>query len=267
MDVDPALVPVLNADRLADPTATRFTEEGAYAQALRGLHTWMLDWAFAPGAGDVARRTLAAALDHAGAADPALPVQVWVRDPSDAHDRLAAGIGLTVRRDLFQLRVPLPLSEPTPALDWRPFRPGVDEAAWLEVNNRAFAWHPEQGGWALEQLLEEEDQPWFDPAGFVMHWLDGRLAGFCWTKVHPADPPEPAMGEIYVIATDPDLAGRGLGQALTMTGLDWLHRVAGLDVGMLHVDADNTPAVRLYQRLGFSRHHVDRAYGRAAPRR
>ena len=54
--------------------------------------------------------------------------------------------GLTMTRELLQMRVPLPSTvrwtSPT-----RPFEPGRDEDAFLAVNNRAFASHPEQGGW------------------------------------------------------------------------------------------------------------------------
>jgi mycothiol synthase len=252
----------VNAERYADPEAVRFRADGAYAQVLPGARTWMLDWAFAPGHEDEARGVLAEAL---GRASDGRPVQVWVRQPTPAHDSVAAGLGLEPSRDLHQLRVPLPLPEPPPPLDWQPFRPGVDEAAWLEVNNRAFDWHPEQGGWSLDQIREEEAEPWFDPAGFVMHWVDGRLAGFCWTKIHPPADGDPMLGEIYVIGADPDFAGRGLGGALTTTGLDWMHRRRGAPVGMLYVDADNTAAVRLYDRLGFTRHHTDRAYALAVP--
>jgi mycothiol synthase len=83
------------------------------------------------------------------------------------------------------------------------------------------------------------------------------LAGFCWTKVHAEH--DPPLGEIYVIAVDPDFGGRGLGRALTLRGLDHLAR-AGLHVGMLYVDASNEPATKLYAHLGFTLNHVDRAY-------
>ena len=184
------------------------------------------------------------------------PVFVWVRAPSAEDDAVAAAAGLVAGRDLYELRVPLPLDDP--ALTTRPFEVGRDEEAWLAVNNRAFSWHPEQGGWTPEILAEHLAEPWFDPAGFLLHERDGRLAGFCWTKVH-ADH-EPPLGEIYVIAVDPDFAGTGLGRDLTLAGLHWLHGERGLRTGMLYVDASNERAVRLYEQLGFTRHHTDRAY-------
>ncbi len=134
---------------------------------------------------------------------------------------------------------------------------GEDEQAWLEVNNRAFHAHPEQGGWSVDTLLAREKEAWFDPDGFLLHERDGRLAGFCWTKVHVAH--DPPLGEIYVIAVDPDFHGLGLGRKLTVAGLDHLAG-DGITVGMLYVDKDNTAAVSLYESLGFTVHRTDRAY-------
>jgi mycothiol synthase len=187
------------------------------------------------------------------------PVFVWVSNPSEGDDAVAAAAGLTPARDLYELRVPLPAARPSPPIATRAFRPGADDLAWLDVNNRAFATHPEQGGWTADVLRERITEPWFDADGFLLHERDGRLAGFCWTKVH-ADV-EPPLGEIYVIAVDPDLHGSGLGRALTLAGLAWLHDVRGVDVGMLYVDGANVPAMHLYERLGFTVHHLDRAYG------
>jgi mycothiol synthase len=249
----------------------------AYAQVSRGQvgsararHSWALDLAIDPhhryDARSIAPELLRAALDligHEGGGH----VHLWVHQPTATHDEIAASVGLHRGRDLLQLRVPLPLDEPVPALALRPFRPGADEDAWLEVNNRAFEWHPEQGAWTRDDLAAREQEPWFDPGGFLLHHEpgvqgggprnEGRLAGFCWTKVH-ADH-DPPLGEIYVIAVDPDFHGRGLGRALVLAGLDHLAR-RGLALGMLYVDAANEPARKLYEHLGFTLNHVDRAY-------
>lgn len=186
------------------------------------------------------------------------PLYWWVHGAAPVHERIAAALGMSSERRLLQLRRPLPTGLDA-GVATRPFVPGQDEPAWLEVNNRAFAWHPEQGGWDLPTLQAREAEPWFDPSGFLLHERDGRLAAFCWTKLHPATATDPELGEIYVIAVDPDFAGLGLGTALTLAGLE---SIATHDVttGMLYVDESNTTAVKLYDRLGFTTHRIDVAY-------
>lgn len=191
-------------------------------------------------------------------------LHLWVSRPGPFHERLAASVGLSPGRALYQMYRPLPLDEHA-SIETRAFRVGHDEAAWLEVNNRAFAWHPEQGGWTEETIKAREAQPWFDPEGFRLHEVGGRLAGFCWTKVHHARNGVPAIGEIYVVAVDPDYAGKGLGRQLTLAGLDRLSSQS-IAEAMLYVDAANKKAVKLYVDLGFVVNHVDRAYtGDIAP--
>ena len=187
----------------------------------------------------------------------------WAHGATEEDDRKAAELGLHLVRELYQMRRPLPVEpeiDGAARLATRPFEVGRDEAAWLRVNNRAFAGHPDQSGWTTAEIAGREAEDWFDPAGFLLlEAPDGTLQGFCWTKIHPATDADPAMGEIYVIGVDPDWHGQGLGRALVLAGLGHLaHR--GLQVGMLYVESKNTPAVHLYRRLGFTIHQVDRAY-------
>jgi mycothiol synthase len=231
----------------------------AVAQVARDDRRWDVELAYDRDGGDdawtAARDVLAAAVDRARDGGGG-PVHLWITHPEPAHDELAAAAGLARDRDLWQMRRSLPVGEPFD-LATRPFLVGQDEEAWVAVNNRAFAWHPEQSGWTVADVAAREAEPWFDPEGFLLHEEGGRLVGFCWTKVHAAH--DPPLGEIYVIAVDPDAHHRGLGRKLTLAGLDHLAG-RGLAVGMLYVDAGNAPATRLYRDLGFTVDHIDRAY-------
>jgi mycothiol synthase len=231
-----------------------------YAQLSRGHETWAVEVVVHPDHRSpeqaVGVELLTVALREARRLGGG-HVHLWVAKPTAYADAMAEACGLSRGRDLYQMRRPLPISDPHPRVKTRPFQPGADEPEWLEVNNRAFASHPEQGGWTLDTILEREAEPWFDPGGFLLYERDGRLAGSCWTKVHRET--APPMGEIYVISVDPDFGRLGLGRSLVLAGLDHLAEV-GLEVAMLYVDAANVPAVSLYRALGFEVDHVDRAY-------
>ena len=229
---------------------------------------WSIELAVRPGTPDRRDDLLAAALVLVAEGDGG-HVTYWVHDADpDGHgadDTRARAAGFTLERELLQMRVALPLADPPRWPDdvtVRAFVPGQDEAAWVEVNNRAFAGHPEQGAWTVDMLRAREQEPWFDPEGFLLAFDADGLAGSCWTKVHPPQPPrEPdALGEIYVIGADPSRHGRGLGRALTAEGLASL-AARGIRVGMLFVDAANDAAVGLYRSLGFTTARTDRAYG------
>ncbi len=219
-------------------------------------------------------------------------LRLWVRGEHAGADRLAARLGLTSARELWQMRRSLLTPLPTPhwpeGVEVRTFHPGEDDSAWVELNAKAFADHPEQGGWTLPDLHRRMREPWFDPEGFFLaQRLDAvgrpRLVGFHWTKVHgghehphehPRGPEEvhrhdevhghEPMGEVYVVGVDPGEQGNGLGRALTLLGLTHL-RARGLTEAMLYVDADNTRAIALYQGLGFAHWDTDRMYQRTIP--
>ena len=184
------------------------------------------------------------------------PLWVWAHGEHPAALRLAQRARLVRQRELFQLRRALadPIAHRAlPAgVALRAFVPGEDEAAVVAVNNRAFAWHPEQRRWDIGELVVREAQPWFDPKGLLLA-VDpaGQLLGFHWTKVHPH-----GLGEIYVLAVDPDAQGTGLGGALTVAGLAYL-REQRVRQAMLYVESDNTTALRTYHKLHFTHHHTD----------
>lgn len=224
------------------------------------------------GVGDALVEGLLAQVSRLAAPDPATaPVlRLWAhgRHPAAAH--LASRHGFHQARVLLQMRRSLlePLPEPVlpPGVALRTFQVGRDERAWTELNNRAFASHPDQGGWTLAEVGLREREPWFDAAGFFLAGRGDRLVGFHWTKVHgvpggAGGPGHEALGEVYVVGVDPDETGHGLGRALTLVGLHHL-RGRGLEVAMLYADESNAPAVRLYERLGFTVHDVDVSYAR-----
>jgi mycothiol synthase len=205
----------------------------------------------------ITKRAVAIALDLV------TPLRLWIMQATADDDNAVAADGFTPDRELIQMRVPLPLPAEllaqTRPVTTRPFIPGQDEQAWLDINNRAFAGHPEQGGWTEAELRERLAADWVVLDGFLMADApDGSgLVGSCWTKIHRLT--HPPMGEIYVISVNPDRQGQKWGKSLTVAGLNWLAQ-QGLTVGMLYTDADNTAAVAMYHALGFADHHIDRAY-------
>ncbi|MFC4505596.1 MULTISPECIES: mycothiol synthase [Streptomyces] len=187
-------------------------------------------------------------------------LRVWAHGGHSAARHLAQVLGLTLFRELRQMRRQLAgLDLPAPALPdgvhVRPFVPGRDDSAWLAVNSAAFAHHPEQGSLTQRDLDDRKAQPWFDPAGFFLAFREDRLIGFHWTKVHA----EEQLGEVYVLGVAPGAQGGGLGKSLTTIGLQHLAG-QGLPTAMLYVDADNKAAVSVYERLGFVTYETDLMY-------
>ncbi|WP_328528767.1 mycothiol synthase [Nocardioides sp. NBC_00368] len=187
---------------------------------------------------------------------PSLPAgtTAWSHGDNPAAARLAAKQGWERTRELWVMRRPasgLPAApEPPEGIVVRGFEAG-DEAELLRVNAAAFAHHPEQGSLDEAGLRERMSEPWFDASGLVTAWEGGKLLAFHWTKRHSE-----TEGEVYVVGVDPAAQGRGLGKLVTLLGLRHLAD-AGVDAIHLYVEGDNTPAVRLYEGLGFTRAAAD----------
>lgn len=215
---------------------------------------------------DFRRRGIGSALIRAGLAEGGEGTRIWSHGTLAPSRATASALGLKALRELLQMRRSLhdvPASGTRDGVRIRTYAGAEDDAELLRVNNAAFDWHPEQGGWTGTDISERRAESWFDPDGLFLAFdegsPDGPLLGFHWTKIHG-----PSLGEVYVVGVDPAAQGRGLGRLLTARGLEYLAQKladASDPEVMLYVESDNVAAVRTYEHLGFVVSNTDTAYG------
>ncbi|MDQ1708967.1 MAG: mycothiol synthase [Frankiaceae bacterium] len=199
-------------------------------------------------------------------------LRLWAHGAQPAAVALAQRLGFRRTRTLWQMRrsllSPMPAPDLPAGVTIRNFEVGRDEQRWLDVNNRAFAKHPEQGRWTIDDLRMREAESWFDPAGFFLAERAGGIIAFHWTKVHGSVEHEghehPPIGEVYVVGVDPSAQRLGLGTAMTLVGLRYL-RARGLAQVMLYVDDDNAGAIAIYESMGFIRWDSDATFTKDDP--
>ncbi len=190
-------------------------------------------------------------------------LRLWSHGDLPGAKNIAEHNGFHKVRTVIQMRRSLndPIPEISKEIPIRNFLPGIDNDEWVNLNNRAFADHPDQSNWSLRDLEIRTKEDWFDSQGFLIAEENQKMTGFCWTKVHGGhshkhseheehhdhDP----IGEIYIMGVAPEHSGKGIGKAVTIAGLRHL-RYQGIFSAMLYVDADNIAAIKLYQSLGFT---------------
>ncbi|RKR75391.1 mycothiol synthase [Frondihabitans australicus] len=184
---------------------------------------------------------------------------VWSHGDHPGGRALAGEFGFDAVRRLLQQRAPVASHPSAPRLPdgvvVSAFRPGVDDAAWLDLNARAFADHPEQGSLTQGDLDARKAESWFDPDDLLMLWAGTELVAFCWLKIEGAQEP----GEFYAVAVSPSRQGQHLGGAAVDAGLERL-AARGVSTASLYVEGDNLAALRLYAARGFVDHAVDVQY-------
>lgn len=193
-------------------------------------------------------------------------IHLWVASNAQEWVRaLAERFQMRVTRRLLQQHAPLPApSIPIPAqITVRGFR-DTDADGWLTLHNEVFAAHPDAAGWTPTDLSWRMGEPWFYPSGFRLAFDDAGLVAYCWMKIHdhpdpahdPADSTTKLVGEIYLLGVAPRGRSRGLADVVASDGLSWA-TARGATRAMLYVDEDNAPALRLYERFGYSTTRVD----------
>jgi mycothiol synthase len=199
-------------------------------------------------------------------------LRLWAHGLTSGAQSLADSLGFVLSRSLWQMRrslfAPLPPAQIPAGVTIRAFDPATDVDGVLAVNARAFADLPDQGNWTKDDILTRLKESWFSPAGFfiAVDSQTGAIIGFHWTKVHGSgghgsDHSHEAIGEVYVLAVDPENRVSGLGRALSALGLTYL-RSLGLRQAMLYVDFSNERAIALYESLNFVHWDTDVMYRR-----
>lgn len=187
----------------------------------------------------------------------ALPTPgIWAHGNTPAAQALANDLEMKKTRELLVMSIESPAladaakySNPegitNSSLKNAPGERDEVEEKWLQANNEAFHWHPEQGGWDRARLGRAQKASWFKESDVLFLWDGEELAGFHWVKRHSAE-----LQEIYVVGLAGDYRGRGLGDPLVRLGLRHMYNEGARRV-ILYVEADNEPAVAAYEKLGF----------------
>ena len=104
------------------------------------------------------------------------------------------------------------------------------------------------GNWRLSQQKAIEDVCAAEDANVWVAIDAGSTAGFVAVKLHLGD----SMGEVYMVAVDPDYQGHGIGTALVKFALDWM-KDAGMSIAMVETGGDpgHAPARCTYEKAGF----------------
>jgi GNAT superfamily N-acetyltransferase len=113
-------------------------------------------------------------------------------------------------------------------------------------------------GWQVSQ--EQSVREAFSAADAV--WVavcETRVLAFAAVKLHRED----RMGELQMLAVDPEAQGQGVGRALTQLALQWM-KDSGMSIAMVETGGDegHAPARRTYERAGFRIFPVARYFKR-----
>jgi ribosomal protein S18 acetylase RimI-like enzyme len=139
-----------------------------------------------------------------------------------------------------------------PSLTIRPFE-AAEWPAWRALRLRALADSPDAFGARLADAQARPDETWRQLLAQTVASPDrlpllaevaGMPAGLAWAQ-HEA-----GIVVLYQVWVAPEQRGHGIAHALLTRAMDWA-RDRGAAALELDVTAGDTPAMRLYRRLGF----------------
>ena len=187
------------------------------------------------------------------------PINVWLRNDHLQLDRVALleahgllpGVNedVTMQCDLGQVGSLGEMLAVVPAgFKIRPLRGQAEVAAYVELHQAAFGSTVMRQGWRMRTLQMPQYRPELD---LVAEAGDGRLAAFCISWLHPQQP----LAQIEPLGVHPDFQRMGLGKAILATALQRLH-MRNVQFVSLFTSADNKPALKLYESVGFQKKYT-----------
>lgn len=125
---------------------------------------------------------------------------------------------------------------------WAPVFAALEETMGSELFLRL------RGDWRRSQADEVRAALADDATNAWVAELDGQVIGFAAARRHG----DAELGEIWMLAVDPDWQRAGVGTSLTETALRWL-RASGCKVAMVETGGDpgHAAARRVYAGIGF----------------
>ena len=126
---------------------------------------------------------------------------------------------------------------------WTPVFASIEQALGSEIYGRLYpdGWRASQRQAVEAVCASQEKRVWVAE-------VDGTPVGFVAVELHP----ESSMGEIHMLAVDPDYQGNGIGTALTEFALARI-KEAGMAVAMVETGGDpgHAAARRTYEKAGY----------------
>lgn len=135
---------------------------------------------------------------------------------------------------------------------WTPVFDSLEKSLNADVYQ---AFYPDS--WRISQQKAVEDVCSDENTNVWVAINNESTIGFIAVKLQP----EESMGEIYMVAVDPDFQRQGIGSALIEFALNWMKN-AGMSIAMVETagDSGHAPARHTYEKAGFELFPVARYF-------
>lgn len=133
---------------------------------------------------------------------------------------------------------------------WEPVFVSIKQTLSPELNAAFYPdWQTDQRRAVEAACADENMQVWIAE-------VDELIVGFCAARLLPE-----ALGEIHMLAVDPDYQRQGIATALSDCAVDWMKQ-NGVSIAMVETGGDpgHTPARQAYEKLGFQLFPVARYF-------